>query len=195
MYLGFYRWWALYYTLLNVAILACSSQTGIDVILVMCLRECAGLRGCNSSVCLNPCTFPLQVLTRISWGSSLQRLTEYKRWTAKLHSEYTLCSVLAHLYPQPCCNSPVLHSQTSLVPRLFLVLRIIRGNGPGYEANSQVSINFNAGSHIWQPGMKLMLDTNQAFMTEGIERTCLCEGNLMLSVIRLIFIERVAYIL
>jgi len=43
--------------------------------------------------------------------------------------------------------------------------------------------------------MKLMLYTpNQAFMTEGIESTCLCEGNLMLSVMRLTFIKRVAYI-
>jgi len=48
---------------------------------------------------------------------------------------------------------------------------------------------------IGQPGMKLMLYTNQAFMTEGIESTCLCEGNLMLNVLRLTFIERVVYVL
>jgi len=48
--------------------------------------------------------------------------------------------------------------------------------------------NLNAGSHIGQPGMKLMLYTNQAFMTEGIERTCLCDGNLVLGVLRLTLI-------
>ena len=56
-----------------------STVLELDVILIMCLHECAGMRGCNSSVCLNPSALG----TQISWGSSLQRLTEYRRWNAK----------------------------------------------------------------------------------------------------------------
>ena len=189
MYLGFYCWWVLYILCWNVAILAYSSQTGIDVILVMCLRECAGLRGCNSSVCLNPSVLG----TRISWGSSLQRLTEYKRWNAKY-----IVNAHCAVYLQTFIHNHV-------VIALFYIPRL--ASYPGYflshASYKEMGLGtrliprpiFNAGSHIGQPGMKLMLyTTNQAFTTESIERTCLCEGNLVLSVLRLTFIERVAYI-